>query len=66
MAEPKIIIEKEYTTKEGLKPIFLPADVHAMVKEVSKQSGVSMSRITVRLIKHGLKYVEIVEGDDVE
>lgn len=65
MVEPKIIIEKEHATKDGLKPIFLPADVHGMVKEVSQESGVSMSRIVTRLIKHGLKYVEIVDGEEL-
>lgn len=66
MQEPKIVIEKEYANEGGVKPIFVPADVHALVKSVSKESGVSMSKITVRLIKHGLKYIELVDGEDVE
>ena len=65
MYKPKLIIEKQHES-HGFKPCYIDAELHAKIKDLSKETHVSMARIIMKFLWYGLKHVEIVDPTDEE
>lgn len=44
--------------------MYISIDFHKQIKDLSKLTGVLMAQIIDKLIRHGLKYVELIDMDD--
>lgn len=62
--EPTIKLKKQQVKQHYFKPCYIDSDVHAKIKDLSKETHISMAQIIDKFLRHGLKYVEIVEADN--
>ena len=61
----KLILRKETAVKENVrKPIFIKMDVHKKVKELSEETGVTMTEIVDSFLRYGIDNVVINDKEE--
>lgn len=60
MQEPTIKIQKQRDL-HNTRPVYVAADVHMKLKQLSSDTHIPIARIIDRMLRHGIKYVEVID-----
>lgn len=64
MAEKLVLRRQRPNTSNGVKPIFVDAQVIKQLREVKEETGIPMGRLTEIFIAYAMKNIEVVNEDD--
>lgn len=59
-----IIPKVDSENSESMLPLKVTKELHAQVKAISQESGLSISTVACMIVKFGLERVKIVEGEE--
>ena len=59
-----IIPKVDSDSSDNMLPLKVTKELHAQVKSISQESGLSISTVACMIVKFGLDRVKIVEGEE--
>ncbi|KRN01438.1 hypothetical protein FD13_GL001031 [Levilactobacillus senmaizukei DSM 21775 = NBRC 103853] len=48
----------------GTKPVFIDTELHAKIKELKEETGLTITTIVDAFLRYGVENVEIKDGDE--
>ena len=63
--EPTIKLHKQRDL-HNTRPVYVAADVHGALKQLSKDTQIPIARIIDKMLMHGLQYLEVIDLSDDE
>lgn len=64
MTEKLVLRRQRPTSSNGVKPLFVDAQVLNAVREVKEETGIPMGRLTEIFIEYAIKHIEVVSDTE--